>query len=1627
VSNLSLSWVGSALSRAARATVEGLESRQMLSTSVLTYHNDALHDGVNSTETTLSPANVKLGSFGKLYTATLDGAAYAQPLVVPGETISAGVNTQSGKAGIYDVVYVETENDSIYAVSTSSGAILWQRSFLTPLTTSNNTTTGTDINNPLGATQIIAPTSNDVSCTDITPCYGITGTPVIDTAHNLMYVVAFTEETVNSVQTFVQRIHAINLSNGTDVVVPTTIGTTTGTNTNSTSIYVYGSGDGSVTDPYNNTGKSVVQFNALRENERAALSLVNGVLYVSYASHCDDFPYHGWVVSWNVANLTTQGFVLNGVYCSSPNGGGAGIWGAGGALEFDPDEANTFYLETGNGYGQSDGITLNSAGFPNGGADFEAVVKIATDTTTSPANQNINGWGYKVTDYFIPYNQAPLDNADQDLGSGSPMVLPDSAGIAGHPHLLLAAGKQGVVYVIDRDNMGHYDPENDHVLNSVPNGNGNDTPPVAVTGVLSTPVYFNGTVYYISGYSGPAQSFTISSTGMLIAKSQSANSSFGYLPGSPSLSSNGTVSGIIWQTDRANNELHAYDANSFATELWNSNQAPGGADAVGTVVKFATPTIANGEVFVGTINTLDIYGLQPPVNGVPATPSLSTTALSADSVNLSWTDPTVAPNTTTAYSIEELINTVWTVLTTSPGGTNSISIGGLSPLTSYSFRMRSLNGAGYSAYSNISIVSTTNTAATLNFANGFNLSSGLITYNGTAKVIGNLAQLTDMSTTLEAGSLFSNSPVAITNFSTTFQFQESAGNGTADGFTFTLQNDGLNALGSDGMGLGYATLASSVAVKFDLYSNSGEGVDSTGLYTNGAVPTTPSVDMTSSGVNLHSGDLMTAMLAYNGTTLTETVTDTVTKAVFSTQYAVNIPALTGPTAYVGFTGATGGAIDTQDIVNWTFSPSSVLAPSAPSALGATVASATSVNLNWTNNATNQTGFMLDRATDSGFTQNLITQALPATANTFTDTTIGLASGGIYYYRIRATNNAGNSANSNVASATIPFAPAKATNLVFDSVTPTTISLHWTDNAGPTATGYHVLRAINGGLYTLYATLPALPTSPPAEYDWQDTGLTPGTFYDYHVQAFNVAGYNDFIGGNATTLTTAPTGVTLATNVGVPTLAWSAPAAAVSYNIYRGSTSGGESATPIATGITATTYTDTTATAGASYFYEVTAVNANLAPLNGESAPSAEVSTALVKLTGTPIGTPISWNNNGDTIAQVFDGNFSTGFDAANNSLTNWVGLDLGAAQNITQIKYAPRAGYEFRMVGGQFQVSTTPDFSSDVLTVYTISSAPVANQFTTISVNPGGEYRYVRYIGGTQWVNIAEMEVDGTPAATSITKLIGTVIGTPISWNNNGDTIAQVFDGNFSTFFDAANSNLTNWVGLDLGTAQTISQIKYAPRAGYEFRMLGGQFQVSSTPDFSSNVVTLYTITSAPTDNQFTTISVSPGAAYRYVRYVGGTQWVNIAEMEVDGIAAAPPAYAKLSGTVIGTPISWNNNGDTIAQVFDGNFSTYFDAANNSLTNWVGLDLGSPQTIAQIKFAPRAGYEFRMVGGMFQVSSTADFSSNVVTLYTITSPPAANQFTTISVSPGGAYRYVRYVGGTQWVNIAEMEVDSLGG
>ena len=1246
------------------AAIEPLEGRVHLSSSVLNYRNDNTSSGVNASESQLTPANVNATNFGKLFATTLDGQVYGQPLVDASVNITAGVNTTASVLGTYNVAYVVTENDSVYAIDASptGGAILWQRSFLA------TTNTGGDLNNPMGATKISTVTISDVGVGDIAPTVGITGTPVIDVANNAIYCLTKTKEVIGGVTTFVQRIHALSLSNGADLCTPYQVGATSFSNsvyTNNTPIYVYGVGAGSAPDTYQNTAQSVVPFNALREANRVPLSLVNGRLYAAWASHGDNGPYHGWVVTWDVSNLATNGLVLNGVLNTSPNNGEAGIWQGGGQIVFDPDEANTFYFATGNGAGGAP--TLGPDGLPTNANYNEAIVKAIVDPTSTPTSMNPNGWGLKITSFFIPYNVAAMDSADSDFGSGAPLILPDSAGVAGHPHLLVAGGKDGRIFLLDRDALGGYNPVNDQALNSILNKSGNLTAPYLIGGQLSTASYFNGKLYVVGGYNSAAQSFSITSAGQITPSSQTAVANFGFAPGSPSVSAYGNSNGIVWITDRNTNELHAYASSSLSTELWNSAQAAGGADNPGGLVKFASPTVVNGEVYVGTTSGLVVYGLKQPPTAVPIAPVLSAQALSGASINLTWTDATTNPNTATQYLLEESTDDIsFTQVGIAQAGATSTAVGNLSPNTKYYFYIEGVNPAGNSQPSNVASAMTTNEAGYINFGSGFSGVGDLLQLNGSAAINGAALQLTTQKAN-EAASAFYEVPIDDTGFSTQFTFQSNKAGSTASGFTFTLQNAGITALGASGSGLGYATIGNSVAVKFDLANDAGEGADSTGLYINGATPTkTGSIDLTHTPINLHNGDLFLASLTYDGSTLTETLTDTVTQRSVTENYAVNIPATIGSSdVYAGFTASTGGLSASQQILSWSFTSTSTTSPNAPTGLGATAASASSVMLNWTPNATNQMGYHLDRATDPNFTQNVVTQTLSSVGASYVDTAPGIAPGNTYYYRLRAYDLAGDSSNSNTASAAIPVAPPTPTGQSITSVSATEIDITWQDNAGHAAQNYQIFRAMNYGAFSVVATLPPTSRPAPSAYSWSDTGLTPGAHYEYHIEAVNVAGHNDFAGVNANTLTAAPSSLVATPANGTVTLAWSPVSGAVTYNVYRGLSSGGEGTTPLASGLTTAGYVDSAVTNGVTYYYTVTAVNPNTPPLPAESAMSIETSatplavSASLFTTAADIGSP----------ALAGSSSFSNGVYTINGS-----GSDIYGSSDQFQYDYATLSG-----------------------------------------------------------------------------------------------------------------------------------------------------------------------------------------------------------------------------------------------------------------------------------------------------------------------------------------------------------------
>jgi unsaturated chondroitin disaccharide hydrolase len=342
-------------------------------------------------------------------------------------------------------------------------------------------------------------------------------------------------------------------------------------------------------------------------------------------------------------------------------------------------------------------------------------------------------------------------------------------------------------------------------------------------------------------------------------------------------------------------------------------------------------------------------------------------------------------------------------------------------------------------------------------------------------------------------------------------------------------------------------------------------------------------------------------------------------------------------------------------------------------------------------------------------------------------------------------------------------------------------------------------------------------------------------------------------------------------------------------------------------------------------------NGNIAEMKVFGQPTT-TAPPPTQLTGTVIGTAGSYNNSGNTIAKAFDGNPSTFFDGPTAN-GDWAGLDLGTATQITSIQYQPRggwSGYAQRMVGGIFQASNTANFSSGVVNLYTVTSAPPLGTLTTINVNPSGTFRYVRYLspnGG--YGNIAEIKFFGT-ASTAPTPLSGTVIGTSGSYQNDGNTIAKAFDGNLSTFFDAPGAS-GNWAGLDLGSAQVITSISYAPRSGWAKRMIGGMFQGSNTADFSG-ATTLYTITKTPVTGSLTTVSITNPGAFRYVRYLSPAgSYGNIAEAQFFGTAQSDPLIPTLQHAL---DVAQTQTAKTIASIgSSSNYPQY--TLSNGTWSWV--------------------------------------------------------------------------------------------
>jgi len=1066
--------------------------------SVTTWRYDIGRTGQNLNETVLTPTNVNATQFGKLFSQAVDGYVYAEPLYLPNVTIGG----QS-----HNVVFVETENDSVYAFDADSNGgsnanPLWFASMLTVAH---------------GAAAGATPPSSSVIGTDIIPQLGITGTPVIDSATGTIYLVSFTEEG----NSFFLRLHALDVTSGAEKLGgPVVI-----------SASVPGTGNGS-------TGGTLA-LDPEWANQRAGLLLLNGIIYIAFGSHGDNGPWHGWLLGYNERTLKQTG-----AFCTSPNGVGGGTWMGGAGLAADVlDSVNHPYgrvfIATGNG-------------------DFTATTPYAAGMSygDSIMNLDLTNGVPTIQDDFTPMGQAQQDEWDMDQASGGVMLVPTQT-TGSYPYLLVQTGKTGITYLLNRQNLGGYTPAGDQVVQEL-------TGEVGDTGAWSTPAYWNGNVYYW-GQTDYLKDFPLVN-GQLTGPTATSSEKYGYPGANPVVSANGSTQGIVWSLetdgymDSKPSVLMAHNATNIATTLYSSNTNLS-RDNPGLAVKFTVPTVVNGKVYVGTQNQLSVYGLlsgqqlavdpvlSPGAESFSGSLAVSMTDATAGATiyyTLDGSTPTVAsavytaPITITATTTIQAIASAPGYLqsgitsgnyvnslqvstpTFTPGSstsTQSISVT-ISDSTAGSTIYYTTDGSTpttsstqYTGAITVSVTETLNAIATasgfinsdmatatytidtgqtgIDFPQGFAGTQGIMVLNGSTDLDDSRLQLTT-GLTGEAGSAWYYQPVNVQAFTSDFSFQLS--NPAGEGITFAIQGENNTSLGSAGSGLGYQGIGNSIAIKFDLVNAAGEGTDSIGLYTNGASPTVPAIDLSTTGIDLHSDDTFDVSVTYNGSILSMVISDMITGAAYSTSWTVNIPSIVGgDTAYVGFTGGTSGLTSSQKIETWVYTTISNGLPVTTSPIfsppGGAYATAQSVSIS--SGSTGATIYYTTNGT-TPTTSSTVYSAPIAVSASGTLEAIAVASGysasavGIGAYSIAPILPApvlSPAPGTYAAAQTVTISDSTSGTTIYyttDGTTPTTSSLVYsapisvsaseTVQAIAGATGYNN-SPVTGGTYTIAAQLP----------------------------------------------------------------------------------------------------------------------------------------------------------------------------------------------------------------------------------------------------------------------------------------------------------------------------------------------------------------------------------------------------------------------------------------------------------------------------------------------------------------------------------------------------------------------------
>jgi hypothetical protein len=897
-----------------------LASLAVAQIKVTTAQNDIARTAQNLFETTLTPANVNSTQFGLLFTRRVSGPVYAQPLYLSGLTLSGSP---------HNVVFVATLPGFVYAFDADSNSgvnasALWSISLL-------DTAHGA------------APGAKNYGT------LGTSSTPVIDPVSNLLYIVSTSFE--NGSPIF--RLHALDALTGAE-----TLGGP---------VVIAPSVSGSAPDAVN----GIVKLSPRDHKQRAGLLLLNGIVYVGFSSYLEDetSQWHGWIVAYNAATLAQTG-----VFCVSPNGHGGGVWMSGNGLAADQlDPVNRPYgrlfVATGNGDYSATAPYSNNMDYGDSVVALDLTNGIPTVTDAfAPydavliANMDRDQGSGGVL--VLPAQASSVfPNLLVQAGKSGTLYLLNRDALGGFnssgdqvvQELPLALGGQGPqatggVWSSPSYWNGniYYWPVYDHLKQfSLANGSVNSTPTQSVEfsaypGATSS-ISANGNT---QGIVWTIQTDNSTAANPAILEAHDASNVAVTLYSSATVPDRDTAgTGVPFAVPTiANGTVYVGTGSELDVfGLLNDTQtsrpsiSPGSSSFGGSLTVTITDTAPNATIYYTTDGTPATTSSTPyrapimvtankTINAIAVAPGMSPSyQTSATYTRQVVAVPTFFP-AALAYSVAQSVTISdatngavihYTTDGTKPTTASTVYSGPISVTASETISaIASASGYTTSGVASASYTITSSSMLPVNNAAGFTSMAGLA-FLGSANLINNSLQLSVSGVGGQDNAVWSTTPVDVQSFTTDFYFQLTSPD--SYGFTFTLQNSpaGLNALGSGRAGLGYQGIASSVAIKFDLYDTAGQGIDSTGFYVNGAAPTVPSIDLTTSGINLHSPDILHAHITYNGTTLTLQLTDTVTAASFTASKAIDIPATVGSTfAYAGFTASTGTA--TQTILNWTY-------------------------------------------------------------------------------------------------------------------------------------------------------------------------------------------------------------------------------------------------------------------------------------------------------------------------------------------------------------------------------------------------------------------------------------------------------------------------------------------------------------------------------------------------------------------------------------------------------------------------------------------------------------------------------------------------------------------------------------